>query len=130
MKQRAYQKAVMVGCLCAIPMFALLSCTTSNQVSNQSNGNANAPSSAGRPLPTLPQGFPTPVLSGNIPVQITIPSDVTTPEQARPFFDYFSWESFIALNWPAVQGKRGSANQPDNSSIFLSAGNGYPSVWR
>jgi hypothetical protein len=131
-KKGACQKAVMVGCLCVFSMLALLSCTSNNQVSNQSNSNsnANAQPSASPVMPLLPQGFPTPVISGNIPVEITIPSTVSSPEQARPFFDYFSWESFIALNWPAMTGQRGVANQPDNPSTFLTAGSGYPSVWR
>ena len=46
-------------------------------------------------------------LSGILPVVVNIPSSVMTPEQARPFFDDFSWRTFIALNWPAAPGKRG-----------------------
>ena len=129
-KKRARQKAVMVGCLCAFSLFALLSCTGNNQVSNQSNSNANLQQAPGAVVPPLPPGFPTPVISGNIPVQVTIPSTVSSPEQARPFFDYYSWETFIAMNWPAMTGQRGAANQPDNPSVFLSAGNSYASVWQ
>src|SRR5438034_2593691 len=45
--------------------------------------------------------------SGILPVVVNIPPGITSPEQARPFFDDFSWRSFIALNWPAVPGKHG-----------------------
>ena len=41
-----------------------------------------------------------------------------TSEQARPFFDWFSWESFIALNWPAAGTGRGNPDQPNNPSVF------------
>src|SRR3954452_7241634 len=37
-------------------------------------------------------------LSGILPVVVNIAPGVTSPEQARPFFDDFSWRSFIALN--------------------------------
>jgi hypothetical protein len=68
-------------------------------------------------------------LSGILPVVVDIPSGVTTPEQARPFFDDFSWRSFIALNWPAAPGKRGVPQSPNNPSVFLNAGKTYPTVW-
>ncbi len=83
-------------------------------------------------LPPWPAGFPkempSPVLSGNVPLGITVPADVKTPEDARPFFDYFSWESFIALNWPAT-GARGVPTQPNDPNSFLKAPNGTQVVW-
>lgn len=74
---------------------------------------------------------PPPTLSGNLPLAVTIPPGVTTPEQARPFFDTFSWQSFIALNWPAApSGPRGTPDQPGNPAVFTSAtGGGQPVVW-
>jgi hypothetical protein len=55
---------------------------------------------------------------------------VTSPEQARPFFDSFSWQSFIALNWPAApKGPRGTPNQPNDPATFLGAANGTTVVW-
>ncbi|MES1244074.1 MAG: hypothetical protein ABUT39_20895, partial [Acidobacteriota bacterium] len=62
--------------------------------------------------PATPPPPPAPSFSGNIPLDVTIPSGVTTPEQARPFFDTFSWQSFVALNWPAAAAPRGPPNQP------------------
>lgn len=77
------------------------------------------------------QTIPPVVISGNIPAVVPIPSNVpanVTPEQVRPFFDWFSWESFIALNWPAGTG-RGNPNQPNTSSVFTSMTNSTPVTW-
>jgi hypothetical protein len=73
----------------------------------------------------------TPTLSGNLPLTVNIPSGVTTPEQARPYFDAFSWQSFVALNWPAAQkGPRGTPDRPDDPAVFTAAtGGGQPVVW-
>lgn len=80
--------------------------------------------------PATPPPPPAPSFSGNIPLDVDIPSGVTTPEQARPFFDTFSWRSFVALNWPAAAGSRGTPNQPNTPSVFLGATSGaQPVVW-
>jgi hypothetical protein len=79
---------------------------------------------------TSPPPPPAPSLSGNIPLDLKIPDGVTTPEQARPYFDTFSWQSFIALNWPAAPSPRGTPYKPDDPSIFTSNGaGGQPVVW-
>jgi hypothetical protein len=86
-------------------------------------------SSASSPTVSSPiSGTPAP-LSGILPVVVNIPSSVTSPLQARPFFDDFSWRSFIALNWPAVPNERGVPRSPNDPSVFLNAGEGYLSVW-
>ena len=72
--------------------------------------------------------FPQPALSGTIPVDVPI-HNAQTPEQARPVFDTFSWQSFIAVNWPAVTGQRGVARTPSDPQTFLKAANGTPIVW-
>jgi hypothetical protein len=91
-----------------------------------------ATSAAQMVIPPWPAGFPkempSPVVSGNIPLAIAVPADATTPTLARPFFDYFSWESFIALNWPA-SGARGVPTQPNDPNAFLKAANGTQVVW-
>lgn len=74
-------------------------------------------------------GVPAPVISGDMPVAIPPHDTSLSPTDSRPFFDVFSWQSFIALNWPVVQGKPGVANQPDNPQVFQSAPNGTPVVW-
>ena len=114
--------------------FASYSCQNSPPASNT---NANAivsvsPAASQPVLPAWPSGFPqqmpTPAISGNVPRQIFVPSSVTSPQDARPFFDYYSWESFIALNWPA-SGSRGAPDQPTNPNVFFTAPNGTPVVW-
>jgi hypothetical protein len=50
--------------------------------------------------------LPPPVISSTIPSSVSIVG-ATSPETARPFFDYFSWQSFVALNWPAAIGADG-----------------------
>jgi hypothetical protein len=83
------------------------------------------------PAPVSSTEPPPPAFSGHIPLAVNIPSGVTTPEQARPFFDTFSWQSFVALDWPAApNGPRGTPDQPDNPSVFTGAtGGGQPVVW-
>ncbi|MBC8031688.1 MAG: hypothetical protein H7Z16_16515 [Pyrinomonadaceae bacterium] len=120
--------------------FASFSC----QPSPPSNANQNArvetaaPSPAQIVIPPWPTGFPSNMplaaVSGNIPQQVLLPGlglpgTFSTPLEIRPYFDYFSWESFIALNWPAATGARGVPNQPNNSSVFLNAAAGTPVVW-
>lgn len=103
----------------------------SNDASNTAQ--TPAPTAAQIVIPPWPQGFaqgfPAATVSGNVPLAVTLPDGNVTPEQARPFFDYFSWESFIALNWPAAAGARGVPNQPNNPDAFLKAAPGTPIVW-
>ena len=67
--------------------------------------------------------------SGILPVVVDVPNSVTDPEQARPFFDDFSWRSFIALNWPATPGQNGVPKSPNDPKVFLNAGASYQTVW-
>ena len=59
-----------------------------------------------------------PVLSPNLPV------DVTTPNPRQGDFDTFSWQSFVALNWPAL-----SNGTPDTSTTIGEDPNATP-VWQ
>ncbi|HEX8412188.1 MAG TPA: hypothetical protein VF883_25285 [Thermoanaerobaculia bacterium] len=57
------------------------------------------------PPPTTTNPFPAPpapVLSRVIPTVIPPHPASQSPLQSRAFFDTFSWQSFIALNWPAA----------------------------
>jgi hypothetical protein len=72
---------------------------------------------------------PPATVSGNVPVAVPLPDQINSPVQIRPNFDYFSWQSFIALNWPAVPGSRGVPAQPGNPEVFLKAAQGTPVVW-
>jgi hypothetical protein len=81
------------------------------------------------PYPSpFPQSVPPAVISGNMLYSVPLPGQINTPLQIRPNFDYFSWQSFIALNWPDTGG-RGVPDQPNNPSIFMSAPPGTPVVW-
>ena len=88
-------------------------------------------SSAAPPPATFPS-IPPVVISGNIPSKVPIPSSAppnAPSEQFRPYFDWFSWESFIALNWPASTTGRGNPNQPNTPSVFTSMTNTTPVTW-
>lgn len=52
---------------------------------------AKAPAPAPVPPPDITSTFPT-----------KIPPHPPTPVEARPYFDWFAWEEFIALNFPAA----------------------------
>ena len=103
------------------------------------NGNTNSPTASATPtpaqvvIPPWPNGFPTSlppaVISGNLLFSVPPPASTDTPLQARPNFDYFSWESFIALNWPAAAARAAFPTQPNNPDVFLNAAHGTPVVW-
>lgn len=104
-----------------------------------SNANSNSATASATPtpsqivIPPWPKGFPPSVppavVSGNLLWSVPLPASADSALQVRPNFDYFSWESFIALNWPAASGSRGVPNQPNNQSVFLNAPAGTPVVW-
>src|SRR5216684_3587330 len=50
-------------------------------------------------------GAPTPALSSQVPNDVDMNSECKRKNECA--FDEFSWESFVALNWAAVPGKRG-----------------------
>ena len=83
--------------------------------------------SRGAPAPSAP--IPPPQIVGLMPVVVPPFDPSLSAEQARPYFDTFSWQSFVALNWPAQPGQRGVPNEPGTPSRFLSASNGTPVVW-
>jgi hypothetical protein len=101
--------------------------STSTTSSTSSTGTTGTAGTTG----TFPS-IPAPVISGVIPTVVPIPSNApstATPEQVRPYFDWFSWESFIAVNWPASSVGRGNADQPNTPSVFTSMTNTTPVTW-
>jgi hypothetical protein len=104
-----------------------------NNANNKSPAGTATPGPPQIAIPPWPNGFPPSVspatVTGNVPFSVPLPAAGSTPLQARPNFDYFSWESFIALNWPAAAGARGVPDQPDNPNVFLKAASGTPVVW-
>jgi hypothetical protein len=70
------------------------------------------------------------IISGHIPKKIPAHKSTDNPVDSRPFFDNFSWQSFIALNWPAdVTQGRGVSLQPDNPLKFYHPPQDTPVVW-
>jgi hypothetical protein len=88
-----------------------------------------APASVPAYPSTFPKSVPPASISGTVPFAVPLPAQFSTPLEIRPNFDYFSWQSFIALNWPAASGTRGTPDQPANPSVFLKAPAGTPVVW-
>jgi len=76
-----------------------------------------------------PSVLPPVAISGNIPLYVPLPSTINSPTQIRPYFDWFSWEEFIALNWPASTSGRGNALSPNDPNVFKNAPAGAPTVW-
>src|SRR5947209_8559506 len=52
---------------------------------------------------------PPPTVGNTVPADVAIPAGVQAGEEIR-FFDDLSWRTFLALSWPAVEGKRGVAD--------------------
>ena len=69
----------------------------------------------------LPPAPPTGVCDASLALDPSIPSDVAIDpnslplEDAQRMFDCLSWKTFVALNWPAQQGCRGT---PDLEADF------------
>jgi hypothetical protein len=98
---------------------------------------ASSAASSAEPLPACypavtaggPSVLPAATISGNIPLYVPLPATVNSPTQIRPYFDWFSWEEFIALNWPASTTGRGNPQSPNDPSLFKNAAPGTPTVW-
>jgi hypothetical protein len=70
-----------------------------------------------------------PVISGNVPTEVTIPNPDPNPVNNRPAFDVFSWQTFIALCWPVKSGERGVPLNPNDPNTLLKSTNTTPAVW-
>ncbi len=65
-----------------------------------------------------------PTLSPIIPLEITSTVNPPTLESLQHDFDVFSWQSFIALNWPA------NADGSPNTNLTIGDQQGAPTVWQ
>lgn len=119
---------------CAV-LALLAGCRRTEPAANTDTTSSSTTSSSATTTTTAPATFPSippVVISGNIPGAVPIPSNAppnAAPEQFRPYFDWFSWESFIALNWPASGQGRGNPTQPNTPSVFTSMTNSTPATW-
>src|SRR5688572_33348055 len=90
--------------LVAVIVAALLSACKRTAESPVTSMTATGTDTASTTTTTTTGGFPSippVVISGAIPTVVPIPPNAPSdapPEQFRPYFDWFSWESFIALN--------------------------------
>lgn len=81
------------------------------------------------PPPPLVGDPPPPRLLGRVPLAVEGLPEWATPEEARPFFDTFSWQTFVALNWPA-RAARGEPESPADEKVFrYTPGGAQPVVW-
>ena len=102
-----------------------------------STSTTTAPAPAPEQLPACyppvtaggPSVLPAVALSGNIPLFVPLPSTINSPTQIRPYFDWFSWAEFVALNWPASTKGRGNPQAPNDPSALKYAAAGAPTVW-
>src|SRR5918996_4839138 len=81
-----------------------------------------------RETSAAPQSTPIPAVTPDLPYVVPARPPGLTPQQSRPWFDDFSWQSFIAINWPAKIGPDGTPIRgvPDLSK---SIGDPGPRVW-
>ncbi|GLQ99365.1 hypothetical protein [Dyella mobilis] len=68
---------------------------------------------------------PAPALSWNIPTNITVttPPSPPTLDSLQHDFDVFSWQTFVALNWPA------NADGSPNTNMTIGQDTNEPVVW-
>lgn len=79
--------------------------------------------------PGGPSVLPAVAISGNVPLFVPLPTTINSPVQIRPYFDWFSWQEFIALNWPASNEGRGNPLSPNDQTVFFNPPAGAPAVW-
>jgi hypothetical protein len=79
--------------------------------------------------PGGPSVLPAVALSGNIPLFVPLPAVINSPVQIRPYFDWFSWAEFIALNWPASTTGRGNPQSPNDPNVLKNPPANSQTVW-
>lgn len=67
-----------------------------------------------QPLPTCPNAPVANISSPQVPCDVCIPTSFPSSANAIAFFDDYSWRSFIALVWPALNGQRGVPDPNQN----------------
>lgn len=71
------------------------------------------------PAASCPNAPVTNISSAQVPCDVCIPTSFPSTANAIAFFDDYSWRSFIALVWPALQGQRGV---PDTTQTITGSG--------
>jgi hypothetical protein len=100
-----------LAALAVVSIFGFSAC----QTGPTSPANANAPTPLATTGPT-PSSSP---LSPTIPGDADFSDNPATIQQIQHDFDVFSWQSFVALNWPLDQSQTiGSAPGGDNPTVW------------
>ncbi len=80
--------------------------------------------------PAAPSGDPfceSITLTSDFPGDVSLdPTTIDDPAQRQKMFDCFSWRTFVALNWPALNSERGAA---DTAKKFGDITDGVDTVW-
>jgi hypothetical protein len=78
---------------------------------------------ADAPRTATPATPAAPTLTPQIPLEITVGKTPPTLASLQHDFDVFSWQSFIALNWPA------NADGTPNTNVTIGQATNSPVVW-
>jgi len=70
-----------------------------------------------------------PRLNGHIPREVPRFPISSFPIDTRPLFDYFAWQNFIAVMWPAQAQDLGAPYKPDDASVFGRYSPALQPVW-
>jgi hypothetical protein len=130
-----FRKSMLFSLLAAVAFTVIIVATAAPQVpatgttttSTTTTGTCNTTTTTTNPVPPPPA----PLMSSVIPLIVPVTTKPHSDLQARAYFDWFSWQSFIALNWPAAidpkthRPIRGKANTSSGVTLASSG----PRVW-
>jgi hypothetical protein len=111
------RRAKKVVCAVALLSFVIASMASCND--SQPPANSNTPT----PEPQSSAPSPPGQLSPNLPHDADFSDNPSTIEAIQHDFDVFSWQSFVALNWPAL-----ADGSPDTSKVIGQDGDNA-TVW-
>ena len=115
-------KLLVLAFICPVLIFFLVTARQRDKTFAQAGAPALASLSAASPTPV-------PTISPGLPYAVPLAEIPSAPELAQPNFDDFSWQSFIALNWPVAIGPDGNPvrGQADTSKSIGDLS--VPRVW-
>ena len=105
------------GAACFASLLLLHACSQEQQETPTAKLTSTPPASSSTPGDTLP------TLSSTIPLEITANPPFNL-ESLQHDFDVFSWQSFVALNWPA------NPDGTPNNNLVIGQQPGGPVVWQ
>lgn len=105
------------GAICVVSLLLLHACSQEQQETPTAKLTSTPPASSSTPGDTLP------TLSPTIPLEITANPPFNL-ESLQHDFDVFSWQSFVALNWPA------NPDGTPNNNLVIGQQPGGSVVWQ